>query len=72
MQMSAKIRKTKQLVVRLTEEEHWLITMAAKYSQRTVSDWTRLAIVDAASCELEKEKGWIGATAKRMKPPRKS
>ncbi len=52
MQM-AKPNKTRQLVVRLTEEEYQLIVRASEYTSRTVSGWTRLILTRSASKQLE-------------------
>lgn len=52
MQMG-KPNKTRQLVVRLTEEEYHLLVRASEYTSRTVSGWTRLILTASAKKQLE-------------------
>lgn len=49
----AKPNKTRQLVVRLTDEEYQLIVRASEYTSRTVSGWTRLILTRSAKKQLE-------------------
>ena len=52
--MERKPNRTKQIVIRLTVAEHNDIVKAARFANRTVSDWSRVVMSECAIHELSK------------------
>jgi len=52
--MERKPNRTKQIVIRLTAQEHRNIVEAAGFANRTVSDWSRVVMNEFADYEIKR------------------
>ncbi|MBN8690841.1 MAG: hypothetical protein J0L72_08620 [Armatimonadetes bacterium] len=52
--MDRKPNRTKQIVIRLSPQEHSNIIKAAGFANRTVSDWSRVGMTEFAAHEINK------------------